>query len=171
MSRSCERETVVENLSSIDSMNRPMVHQQRLANHLPVRLVVVHSKTLIIWGSSFFCILLEIKNSFLHLFTFATKYVQVLPKELNWFEIDISNQPVKSCLLNVDDDRMSRVDVFEDFGRSRVLRRKPNRIPSLTEIAPGCRVRYRDPPSGREKLFLFLSFQILYIVRVFDDQT
>jgi hypothetical protein len=44
MSSSCQRETVVENLSSVDSMNRPMVHQQSLADHLPVRLVVIYSK-------------------------------------------------------------------------------------------------------------------------------
>ena len=45
MSCSGQGEDVIEKLSAIDPMDLVEVHQQSLADHLPVHLVVVHPKS------------------------------------------------------------------------------------------------------------------------------
>ena len=52
-------------------------------------------------------------------------------------------QPVKSCLLYVNDDRLHRAKIVEGLDRSRVLRWKPDWVFRVSKVA-ACRVNFAE---------------------------
>lgn len=61
-------------------------------------------------------------------------------------------KPVESSLLDVDNDGSGRVQVVEGLDNlRRLLRREPDGVLGLVEVAANGYVGYRDPPTGKKR--------------------